>query len=187
MIVGSILTVASPLPALAQNPPHLGGPWLFGLSFGGGQRTTDAPFKFSQLPAGATLPEALTVGVIDVEGGVALTGRLALLSVFERPAAIGQSPAGWGSLAAHAALREWILPRVWLEGGVGASELVYHSSAIPSVKTTWWSPAYEAAAGYEILRGRTVSLQALARYAAATFDGHHVQTASIEIGLLARR
>lgn len=187
LIFAAALVLAVPGTAAAQKSPRTHS-WLFGISFGGGQRTTSAPLKPAQLPADATqVPSPLTVGVIDIEGGITLRGRLAVLSLFERRVAMGHSPTGWGNTAGHAALRWWLARRAWVEGGVGFSELVYVSSGIPDVKTTWWSPAYEASGGYEIFKRPTVALQVLARYTTATFEGRRLQTVSMEIGLLGRR
>lgn len=178
---------AVPASAFAQTVPRQGGSWLYGISFGAGRRTTDAALRPSQLPVAAPAPAAsLNVGALDIEGGITLNGRLAVVGLFERRATFGRSD-DWGTSGGHAALRGWIVPRVWVEGGVGPMELAYRPNNSHAPTTRWWTAGYEAGGGYEIFQGPTVTLQVFARYTTAVFEGLRINTLTVQFGLLGRR
>jgi len=181
------LTAAVPASALAQNPPRKGGSFLYGISFGGGQRTTKGTFDPSHLPATASQPPSkITVGALDLEGGITLSRVFAVVGTFERRPTFGSPPGGWGTAGGHAALRAWIVPRVWVEGGVGPMELAYRSDNPQIATSRWWTAGYEAGGGYEIFQGPTVTLHVFARYTTAMFEGLRVQTLTVQFGFLGR-
>lgn len=87
----------------------------------------------------------------------------------------------------HAALRGWVTRHVWIEGGGGLAELAYRPLANPTSPTDyWWAPGFEAAGGYEIFRGPTVTLHLFVRYAEARFETVRQQSVSVQVGLLGR-
>jgi|SRR5579862_9216983 len=161
--------------------------WLYGISFGAGRRTTDGTFAPSTSPSGPPqLPSPRNVGALDIEGGIKLTSRIAVVGLWELRASLGQSSSGWGINTGHAGVRAWVAPRVWIGGGVGPAELAYRSTPA-SVTTRWWTTGVEASGGYDIFRGPTVTLNVLGRYTMFTIEGLRVNTFTIEMGLLGRR
>lgn len=174
-------------PSLAQAPARKGGSWLYGISFGAGRRSTSGTFDPSKLPATASQPPSrMSVGALDLEGGITLSRAFAVVGTFERRPTFGSPPGGWGTAGGHAALRAWLVPRVWVEGGVGPMELAYRADNPQLPTTRWWTAGYEAGGGYEIFQGPTMTLHVFARYTIATFEGLRVQTLTVQFGLLGR-
>jgi hypothetical protein len=88
----------------------------------------------------------------------------------------------------HATARVWPVPRVWVEAGTGLAQLGYRADPQTGATITrFWAPGREVAIGVDVLRGPTVSVMALVRYASATFDGLTVKSVSLQIGLLGRQ
>jgi hypothetical protein len=174
---------SSPASAQTATPKHWS--FVYGLSAGGGRRSASGTFMPPDLPAGAGRPDnGQSVAVIDIDLGVAPGRRVAILGLYEMG---GARPAGggrWGTLGLHGALRIWVAPRVWLEGGAGVSQLGYKPPAqISTTRSHWWAPGPEAAAGVDVFQGPTVAMSLLARYTTATFDGLRVSTFSVQVGL----
>jgi len=181
------LLLAAPATALAQAPARKGGSFLYGISFGAGRRSTSGTFDPSQLPVAAKQPPSpITVGALDLEGGITLARAFAVVGTFERRPTFGIPPGGWGTAGGHAALRAWIVPRVWVEGGVGPMELAYRADNPQLPTSRWWTAGYEAGGGYEIFQGETVTLHVFARYTTAMFEGLRVHTLTVQFGLLGR-
>ena len=181
------LLVAVPAAARAQAPERKGGSFLYGIALGAGRRTTSGEIAPSQLPPSAAQPPAaISVGALDIEGGVTLNSRLAVVGFFEGRTTFGGPSGGWGSAGGHAALRAWIVPRLWVEGGVGPMHLAYRADNPQTPTTQWWTAGYEAGGGYEIFQGPSVTLQIFARFTTATFEGLRVQTLTVEFGLMGR-
>jgi hypothetical protein len=181
------LILAAPSIALAQTPARKGGSWLYGISFGAGRRTNSGTFDPSQLPPTASQPPTpITVGALDLEGGITLSRAFAVVGAFERRFTFGSAPGGWGTAGGHAALRAWIVPRIWVEGGVGPMELAYRADNPQLPTTRWWTAGYEAGGGYEIFQGESVTLHVFARYTTGMFEGLRVQTLTVQFGLLGR-
>ena len=192
LVFACVLGVAMPSVVAAQTsaaPPRTGPSFIYGISAGLGSRMMSGTFLSTQLPLGAGQPpSSLATGSIDLVGGIGVGRRVALLAIYEGGASLGDSQ-GWGTLAAHAAIRAWLASRVWVEGGGGIAELAFRPSAavIPTRPTTrWWQPGVEAAAGYDLFRGPTVSMDLLVRYSEASFEGVRQQSVSVQFGLLGR-
>jgi hypothetical protein len=172
--------------AAAQSPAGAA-TFVYGISTGVGRRTVTGAFTSSEEPAGAGQPPSRTTGSLELSGGIRPAPRLAVMALFEGGAAFGDSH-GWGSLGAHAVVRGWVTTRVWIEGGWGLSELAFRPSSSPGSATShWWAPGGEAAGGFDIFQGPTVSLDLFVRYSEARFDAVRQQTVSVQIGLLGRR
>jgi hypothetical protein len=188
MAFGSGAVVAAQTPAPAPAAPRALGTWFYGISAGGGRRSITGSFLAAEEPPNAGQPPSRTTGEIDLDGGMGLGHRLAALGLYERSASFA-SGNGWGTFALHGVIRGWVTDRVWVEGGVGPTELAFRTAANAAtrVETRWWSPGVEAAGGYEIFQGPTVSLQVFVRYAEARFDGVRQQNISFQVGLIGRR
>lgn len=183
-----VLAIAVPSVAAAQTPASASGlSWVYGISAGLGRRTTTGTFLAAELPAGAAQPPSpRATGSLDLEGGIGFGRRVALLAIYEGGASLSGAN-GWGTFAAHAALRGWIAPRVWAEGGAGVAELAFRNgSSSTSTTTRWWKPGVEAAAGYDLFQGPTVSMEIFVRYSVASFEGLRQQSVSVQFGLLGR-
>jgi hypothetical protein len=176
-----------PAVAAAQTVPRATGTWFYGISTGLGARTIAGTFSSSEEPAGAGQPpSSRTMGSLDLEGGLGLAGRLAVFATYEGGASLSDSH-GWGTVAFHGSVRAWVTTRVWVEGGVGPAELAFRASSTPGSSTVyWWTPGLEAAGGYEIFQGPTVTLHVFVRYTSARLDGVHMQSVSFQVGLLGR-
>lgn len=188
IVCASVLLVAMPSVAAAQTPSPGSGPsWVYGLSAGLGRRTTTGTFLTTELPAGAAQPPSpRATASLDLEGGLAFGRRVALVAIYEGGAAINDAH-GWGTFAAHAAIRGWLTPRVWIEGGAGVAELAFRAGSTSTSPTTrWWQPGVEAAAGYDLFHGPTISMDVFVRYSEAAFEGLRQQSVSVQIGLLGR-
>jgi hypothetical protein len=173
--------------AVAAQTPAGAVTFVYGISTGVGRRTVTGAFTSSEEPTGAGQPPSpRTTASLDVIGGIRPAPRLAVMALFEGGAAFGESH-GWGSLGAHAVVRGWVTSRVWIEGGWGLAELAFRPSSTPGSATSrWWAPGAEAAGGFDIFQGPTVSLDLLVRYSEARFDAVREQTVSVQIGLLGR-
>lgn len=180
------LLVLVPTRIMAQTTPPTT-TWYYGVSAGLGQRATRGAFLPSDEPTGAGQPPSPRwTAALDLEGGVGLTSRLVVVGMFEGGVTLNASQ-GWGSLATHAALRGWVTRRVWIEAGGGLAELAFRPLANPTSTTYyWWAPGIEAAGGYEIFHGPTVTLHVLVRYTEAQFETVRQQTLTFQIGLLGR-
>jgi hypothetical protein len=151
------LLMLLPSAAAAQSPAADAVSVVYGISTGVGRRTVTGAFTSSEEPAGA-------------EGG----------------AAFGDSH-GWGSLAAHAVVRGWVTTHVWIEGGWGLAELAFRPPSLPgTAPSRWWAPGGEAAGGFDVFQGPSVSVNLFVRYSEARFDAVRQQTVSIQIGLFGR-
>jgi hypothetical protein len=182
------LTMLIPPDAAAQSLASGAVTFVYGISTGVGRRTVTGAFTSSQEPAGAGQPPSpRTTGSLELNGGFRPAPRLAVMALYEGGAAFGDSH-GWGSLAALAVVRGWVTPRVWIEGGWGLAELAFRPSSSPGSATSrWWAPGGEAAGGFDVFQGPTVSLNLFVRYSEARFDAVRQQTVSVQIGLLGRR
>ena len=182
-----VLTVL-PSDAFAQSRAGGSVTFIYGISTGVGRRTVTGAFTSSEEPAGAGQPPSpRTTGSLELSGGIRPAPRLAVMALYEGGAAFDDSH-GWGSLAALAVVRGWVTTRVWIEGGWGLAELAFRPSSLPGSATSrWWAPGGEAAGGFDIFQGPTVSLNLFVRYSAARFDAVREQTVSVQIGLLGRR
>jgi hypothetical protein len=176
-----------PTAAAAQSPAAGAVTFVYGISTGVGQRRATGTFTVSEEPAGAGQPPSpRTTASLELDGGIRPAPRLAVMAIYEGGATFGNSQ-GWGSLAAHAVVRGWVTTGVWIEGGWGLAELAFRPSSVPgNAPIRWWAPSGEAAIGFDIFQGPTVSLNLFVRYAEARFDAVRQQTVSVQIGLLGR-
>jgi hypothetical protein len=186
-VAATVMLVAVAADARAQTPERKGGSFLYGVSFGAGRRTTSGEFDPAQLPATAKQPPSpISVGALDIESGITINSRLAVVGFWEGRTTFGGPSGGWGIAGGHAAVRAWIVPRVWVEGGVGPMELAYRAENPQTPTTRWWTAGYEAGGGYEVFQGASVTLQVFARYTTATIEGLRVQTLTVQFGLMGR-
>jgi hypothetical protein len=181
------LLMLIPADATAQGAPGAV-TFVYGISAGVGRRDTTGTFTPSEEPAGAGQPPSLrTTASLDLNGGLRVAPRLDLLALYEGGATISDSQ-GWGTLAAHAAVRGWVTTRVWIEGGWGFAELAFRPPSLPgTAPSRWWTPGGEAAAGFDIFQGPTVAIDAFVRYSEARFDAVRQQSLSFQVGLQSRR
>jgi|SRR5579864_4056724 len=187
VLTGALLMLM-PSAASGQSPAGGAVSFVYGISSGVGRRAVTGAFTSSEEPAGAGQPPSPRMTAsLDLNGGIRPVPWLAVMALYEGGAAFGDSH-GWGSLAAHAVVRGWVTPRVWIEGGWGFAELAFRPSSLPGSATSrWWAPGGEAAAGFDIFQGPTVSLNLFVRYSEARFDAVRQQSVSVQIGLLGRR
>jgi hypothetical protein len=184
MLLGVAPSVAS-----GQTAPARTWTLLCGLSAGGGRRSASGMFRPAAPPVGAGQPAAgQGVGVLDIDAGVGFGHRVAVLALYEMGGARQAGSGTWGTLGLHGAVRAWLLPHVWVEGGLGAVQLGYKPpSQVSTTVSHWWAASPEAAAGLDVFQGPTVSMSLLARYATASFDGLRVTTFAVEVGLTGSR
>jgi hypothetical protein len=163
--------------------------FLYGLSVGPGNRSTDGQLPPSTVPPGAAQPGFHGLSTtFGMEGGVLITPRLAATTFFDQTFGPGSGPGHWGTADWHGTVRGWMTRRIWLEAGGGLAGLAYKPRQNVSVTITrLWSPGFSAAAGAEVLRGAHVSLNVYARYTTSEFDGLKVRRFSAQIGLLGRQ
>ena len=103
-VVVALVLVAAP--AQAQSGPQPAGRFLYGLSGGVGSQMTSGTFHSTALPPNAGQPaSSQTIGVLDLGGGVAVTGRLALLGIFEQAGGSTTDTGRWGTLGIHGVMR----------------------------------------------------------------------------------
>jgi hypothetical protein len=188
--LGAVAALAVPVRAAAQSSDGLG-TIFYGISAGLGERHVSGALPISALPATATQPPSRAIGMIDLEGGVGLSKRVALIAVFDKGAAL-KNANNWGSLAGDAVIRAWVVEHAWVEGGLNVTELAFQPSICPvspapCSQAHQWHAGFEAGGGYELFHGPTVTLHVFARYSQATFDGLRQRTFTIQVGLLGRR
>jgi hypothetical protein len=181
------LLVLIPAESTAQSPPGGAVTFVYGISAGGGRRSTTGAFTPFDEPVGAGQPPSpRTTASLDLNGGLRVAPRLDLMALYEGGATFSDSH-GWGTLAAHVVARGWVTNRAWIEGGWGLTELAFRLSSVPgTAPSRWWAPGGEVAGGFDIFQGPTVSLNVFVRYSEARFDAVRQQTVSVQIGLLGR-
>jgi len=186
----ALLLALLSLPCLATaqttpDPPR----FLYGLSIGPGNRSTDGELPPSMVPPGAAQPGFHGLSTtFGIEGGVFITPRIAATTFVDQTFGPSSGPGNWGTTDWHGTLRGWVTRKIWLEAGGGLAGLAYKPPPNVSVDITRaWSPGFSAAAGMEVLRGAHVSLNVYARYTASEFDGLKVRRISLQIALLGRQ
>src|SRR5262245_32585124 len=188
LVALSLVVLSSP--AFAQPVDQHKGQFLYGLSTGVGRRMTSGTLSSPELPPNVGQPPSgQTMWVLDLSGGVTLGRRVGVLAVFEQAGGAETSTGKWGTLAFHGNVRGWVVPRVWVEGGVGAFDLGYRPPGQSGNNgvTRLWAVSPQAAAGVDIFQGPHVTIGVLARYSTASFGDFRISHFSVQIELLGRQ
>jgi len=179
----------SPSVATAQPANQQAGMFLYGISAGGGERSTSGTLHDASLPASVGQPpSSQTVGVLDLSGGLVIARHIGALALFEQAGGADTATGNWGTLGIHGVVRAWVAPRVWLEGGVGTLMLGYR---LPTGSgnygvTRLWAASPEISAGGAIFQGAHVVIGVIGRYAQGRFDDFTVRHFSVQVELLGR-
>jgi len=166
------------------------GQLVYALSVGAARRTTSGtllengrPNTLGQPPVRATIFD------LNADVGVMFAPRTAVLGTLNLSGSRDTSTATWGSRGYHALLRQWLAPRIWVEGGLSLSELGQRAIDAGSKNdvTRWWTAGLIGGAGVELLGTDAIAVQVFTRVSTATFDGLRQTNISFQVGLIGWR
>ena len=80
------------------------------------------------------------------------------------------------------AIQYWIVPNVWLKGGLGFGRLSVSDDRSGTVAESDTAGAFLAAAGVELMQSGNFALDGSVRFATVAYDQANVTNASVNIG-----
>lgn len=176
-------------PAAAQTGgDRRAGQLVYALSVGAARRTTSGTLLAGGQPDSlGQPPDRSTIFDLNADVGLMLAPRTAVLGTLNLSGSRETATATWGSRAYNGVLRQWLTPRVWIEGGLSLGELGQRPIDRREDVTRRWAAGLAGGAGVEVLGTHAIAVQAFVRVSTAKFEGLRQTNVSFQVGLIGWR